>query len=337
MENTEKAQQKETNQTEEKTQKDNIPSDGKLRIGIAFGGGGAKGFAHVGILKVFEKYGIKPDFIAGTSVGSIIGATYALGYSADEIIARGASFTKKFSKFKNFNLFSESIIKDKNINKAIKDLVGEESTFKDLKIPYIATAVDLESGNEITIKEGKLWEVARASSAIPFIFTPFFVNEKYLVDGGLLNNVPVDHLREQGNLDLIIGIELGGMTSRQYISGMVWEKHYRKPKTFEMGPSFLTKWKLNMNLLAHIFLRSLDIMREVSQKARYEKAKPDIMIKPNVDSISLLEFDRYKEGIDIGVDAAEAVMPKLLELIKEKKAEKMRKKAQSIVDKQIES
>ena len=78
-------------------------------------------------------------------------------------------------------------------------------------------------------------------------------------------------------------------------------------------------------------------MREVSQKMRFEKARPDILIKPNVESISLLEFDRYKEGIEIGIDAAEAAMPKLLKLIEEKKAEKMRKKAQSIIDKQTES
>ena len=297
-------------------------AQGQLRIGMAFGGGGAKGFAHIGVLKVFEKYGIKPSFIAGTSVGSVIGAAYALGYDADTIMKRAESFRKKFSALRNFNLFSDSIIKDKQINKAIIEILGEETTFKDLKIPFIATAVDLESGKETVIKEGKLWEVARASSAIPFIFSPRFINEKYVVDGGLLNNIPVDHLRKQKGLDVLIGIDLGGMTSRQYISAMVWEKYYKKPKLFQLAPGWLAKAKLNMILMAHIFLRSIDIMREVSKLKRLEDAKADIIINPNVESIALLDFEKYDEGIDIGIAAAEEAMPELLKILENKKADK---------------
>ena len=200
--------------------------------------------------------------------------------------------------------------------------MGEETTFEDTKIPFLVTAVDLESGKEITISKGKLWEAARASSAIPFIFSPRFLNERYLVDGGLLNNIPVDHLRAQKDLDLIIGIDLGGMTSRQYISAMVWEKYYKKPSAFHLAPSFLTKIRLNMILMAHIFLRSIDILREISQKQRLEEAKADLIINPNVEAISLLDFERYEEAVAIGIEAAEAAMPKLLKLIEQKKADK---------------
>lgn len=293
----------------------------KPKIGLALGGGGAKGVAHIGILKVFEKYGIEISSIAGTSVGSIIGSAAAMGLKADEIFEINKKFnSKKFVKFTNFQFFSDSLIKTKDINKAVQDLVGE-ATFKDTKIPFLAVAVDLESGEEVVLREGKLWEAARASSAIPFIFSPQYFQGRYLVDGGLLNNVPVDHLREQKDLDIIIGVELGGMTSRQFISAMVWEKYYRKPKTFEIYPSLVTRLKMNIALMSHIMLRSIDILREKEQVRRFEIAKPDVMMRPKVEAISLLDFTKFKVGIQAGIDAAEEAMPQILKLIELKKQE----------------
>lgn len=305
----------------------------RLKIGLALGGGGAKGLAHLGILKVLEQYGVKICCIAGSSVGAVFGSAFALGYKADEIIERAGNFTKKFSTFGNFNFFNESLIQDKRINAAIKGVVGENSTFEDLKIPVIINAVDLESGEEVLLDKGRLWKACRASSAIPFIFTPYFFNERYLVDGGLLNNVPVDKLREMGGLDMIIGVSLGGMTSRQYIAGMVWEKYYRKPKTFNIYPTFFNRFRLNINLLSHILLRSLDIMRSHSEKEKIEKAAPDVIIHPDIDNISLLEFHRDKEAIDMGMKAAEEAMPEILRIIKAKKAEKAQSQAQHPVEK----
>lgn len=291
------------------------------RIGLALGGGGAKGAAHIGVLKIFEKYGIKISSIAGASVGSIIGSAAAMGMNSEQILEINKRFnTRKFVKISNFRLFSDSLIKAKDINKAIRELVGE-ATFKDTKIPFLAVAVDLESGEEVVLKEGKLWEAARASSAIPFIFSPQFFQGRYLVDGGLLNNVPVDHLREQKDIDIIIGVELGGMTSRQFISAMVWEKYFRKPKTFEIYPSFITRLKMNTALMSHIMLRSIDILREKEQNRRFEIAKPDILMHPKVESISLLDFAKYKIGIQAGIDAAEEAIPQILKLIELKKQE----------------
>ncbi len=304
----------------------------KLKIGLALGGGGAKGMAHLGVLKVFEQYGIRINCVAGCSVGAVFGSAYAMGFKADEIIKKAEGFTRKFSTFGNFNFFNESLISDRRINQAIIGVLGENSTFEDLKIPMLITAVDLESGEELVLEKGKLWKAARASSAIPFMFSPVFFQERYLVDGGLLNNVPVDVLREKGDLDMIIGVSLGGMTSRQYISGMVWEKFYRRPKTFRIYPSFINKWKLNINLLSHIFLRSLDIMRAHTEKAKLEKAAPDIIIHPSIDSISLMEFHRYGEAIEMGMKAAEEAMPEILRIIETKKAQKAQLQAQNPVE-----
>ena len=288
----------------------------KVKIGIAMGGGGAKGAAHIGVLKVFEKYNISIDSIVGSSAGAIIGASYALGLTADQIFQQSVKFSKiKLFRLGNVHLFNESLIKSKDIKNAIHDLVGEH-TFDDLKIPFQAVAVDLESGKEVLLRSGKLWEVLRASSAIPGIFSPYFLNEKYLVDGGLLNSVPVNHLREQKDLDIIIGIQLGGLTSKQYISGIVWERYYRKNLKNILG--YFKILKINSTLMFHILLRSIDILRDEVQNYRYQMARPDIIIVPEIGHISFLEMEHYQEAMKEGEKAAEKIMPQLLKLIKQK-------------------
>ncbi len=291
------------------------------RIGIALGGGGAKGAAHIGVLKVFEKNGIKISAITGASAGAIVGAGYALGLTPDEIMDKAKKLNnRKFLRLSNFHLFHESLIKSADIVRVIKQTVGEK-TFSETKIPFQAVAVDLESGHEITLKSGKLWEALRASSAIPGIFSPYFLDGRYLVDGGLVNNVPVNLLRQNKDIDIVIGIEMGALTSKQYIAGMIWERYYHKPEAFKLYPGKFSRMKLQFTLMLHILLRSIDIIREESQQQRYSVANPDLIIRPDVEEISLLQFDRYEKGIKAGEMAAEAAMPKILELIQKKKEE----------------
>lgn len=213
------------------------------------------------------------------------------------------------------HLFNESLMKARDINKTIYNLVGDK-TFKDLKMLFAAVAVDLEEGKEVLLKEGKLWEAVRASAALPGIFSPIFVNGKYLIDGGTLNNVPANYLREQKDVDIIVAIDLGNMVSRQYISGMIWEKYYQKPKTFHPHSGYFNKLKTSSTLMLHIILRSVDILRQDAQKERLLAAKPDLVVKPKLDHISILQFDKYKEAIDAGEKATESAMPQLMELIK---------------------
>lgn len=291
------------------------------KIGIALGGGGAKGAAHVGVLKMLEKHGIKISAVSGASAGSIVGAGYALGLSPDDILKLSEKFNnRKFLRVSNFHLFEESLIKSKDIEKVIKDIVGEK-TFEETKIPFQAVMVDLESGEEVVVKTGKLWEALRASSAIPGIFSPYFLNGRYLVDGGLLNNVPVNVLRQSNNIDIIIGVEMESLTSRQYVSGMIWEKYYHKPEAFKLYPSRLTRLKLNFTLMLHILLRSIDIIRSEAQTRRYDIAKPDLILRPMVDNISLLEFNKYKKAVAAGEMAMEQAMPALKKIIEKKKQE----------------
>ena len=301
-----------------------------IKIGLALGGGGAKGMSQIGIYKVFENFNIKPSYIAGTSIGSIVGGAMALGLSSDEIKKRSQTgkSSKKMTKIGNFSFFRESLVKDSVIEGTIKEIIDEDKTFDDIKIPFICSAVDLESGKEVVMNKGKLWQASRASSAIPFIMSPYFLNGQYLVDGGLLNMVPVDHVRNQKDIDIVIGVELGGRTSRQYISGIVWEKYYKKPKSFEYHPGPLSRWRLNMKLMSHVLFRALDIMGEENMVKRYAEAKPDLVIEPKVDDISLLDFDKFDQGYNAGIEAAQLAMPRLLKIIEEKRKEKQQRKEQ---------
>jgi len=297
----------------------------EVKIGIALGGGGAKGGAHIGAIKVFEQYGIKPSLIAGTSIGSTIGALWGLGEDVEGIIKRVNVIKKMdYSNLRNFRFFGESLVGNKKINPMMRT-VFQGSTFKDLKIPVIINATDLESGNEVVITKGELWKAARASSAVPFIFKPVFIEDHYVVDGGLLNNVPINHIKENEDIDIIIGINLGGMTSKQYISAMVWQKYYKKPETFKLYPSFITRWKLNTSLMSHIMIRSLDIAREASQQKMFKDVKPDFIISPSVENIQMLDFTKYEEGIEKGEQATQKIMPDLLKLIEQKREEKQKK------------
>lgn len=295
----------------------------KIRIGLALGGGGVKGAAHIGVLKVLESHGIEISAIAGTSMGAIVGAGYAAGKTPEQMLAYFEELTRKKRIFRFLNLwiFRESLVKDHFINKALKEVFGENTTFKDLKIPFSALATDLESGDGVIMNEGKVWEAVRASSAFPFVFSPVFREKSYLIDGGLINNVPVEQLRNEHNLDIIIGVETTGYTSRQYIAGMVWQKYYNKPKAFKLFPTYFGKLILNAKLMGNIILRSMDILMEETLALHYQKANPDIIIRPSTSDMSLFEFTKYRKAVDAGVWAAEESIPQILELINAKKKE----------------
>lgn len=294
-----------------------------LKIGIALGSGGAKGLAHIGVLRVLEKHGIKPDLVTGASMGAVIGAAYCLGMGVDDLEKNAEEFFSASSIFstRNFHFFHESLIRREDIRKAFYAFVRDK-TFDDLKIKFMALGLNLESGHEVRMTEGKLLDAVEAASAIPGIFPPVFVEGRYLVDGGLVNATPVDYLREQ-NMDIVIGIHTTNLTSRQYIAGMIWDKYYKKPKGLEQTKhSMLEQAKLNMTLMAHILLRTIEIARRLNAKVAFLTAHPDVIVRPFTVDIGMLQFERVKEAIKYGERAMESQMPKLLKLIEEKKKDK---------------
>lgn len=195
-----------------------------MKIGIALGGGGAKGLAHIGVLEILEEIGIKPHFVAGTSIGSIIGAIYALDGSAERLKEKAITMINS-DEFKNFGLdefykdsdnilekfkqevfekfyigrllFKRSHIKTEAAKKMFHNLFGDK-TFSDCKFTFTCNALDIQCGEEVIFNKGSLVEAVWSSCAIPGIFPPFVKGDRILVDGGVIDNIPVGPVIDLG-------------------------------------------------------------------------------------------------------------------------------------------
>lgn len=175
------------------------------KIGYALGGGAARGLFHIGVLNVLEEYGIYPDVIAGTSMGSIIGALYASGMKADELKQIACSIDwKQVVRLTDLTFPVTGLIQGRRIVQLLKSILGD-TDFNKLKYKFAAVAVDLYTGQQVVYTKGSLIEGIRASIAVPGIFTPVNSNGRYLVDGGLVNVVPVSVCRDLG-ANYVIGV-----------------------------------------------------------------------------------------------------------------------------------
>ena len=207
------------------------------KLGYALSGGGARGFAHIGVLKVLEEEGIHPDYIAGTSIGAIIGALYAMGYSASELEEMCLKLNwneltrdthqrkdlyigqKRWAPYGNavFELneswvpqLPSSVFVGNNLNLELFKLTAPASqiqNFNELPIPFICNATDLLTGEAVSFTEGSLLQALRASISIPSLFEPFELNGHYYIDGGVSQNMPIDLLHQMG-ADKVLGIKV---------------------------------------------------------------------------------------------------------------------------------
>lgn len=176
-----------------------------LKIGVALGGGGLCGIGHIGFLKALEENGIKIDMISGISMGSIIGGLYASGVSIEEMETEITKLTKNdILELNVFKIMKEGIFNSKRIEKTLKEYCKVEN-IEDAKIKFYTQAVDLLTGELYTFEEGAIVEAMRASSCIPGIFSPVYKNETCYIDGGVIDNVPFNVLKEKG-ADVIIAV-----------------------------------------------------------------------------------------------------------------------------------
>lgn len=274
----------------------------KPKIGLVLSGGGAKGMAHVGILRYMEQAGIRPDYIVGTSMGSVIGGLYALGYSADELeeIIRSSDWELIVSNRVGFNNisfeekeyynryilelpmvgtkigFPSGLIEGQQLSETLHYYTwpaNEIQDFDKLPIPFRCVATNVKNGEGIVIKEGYLQDALRASLAIPTFFTPFDMDSTLAVDGGVVNNFPVDVVREMG-ADIVIGVNVS-------------DEDFVDPR--KLG-SFAA------------------ILMQIAMSKSYSKlveniSHTDIYIKPDLKNNSTGSFSRYDEILKLG-DAA---------------------------------
>lgn len=177
------------------------------KIGYALGGGGARGVAHIGVLRVLEKEGIRPDYITGSSFGAAIAAAYALGTSVDDL-EKEVLGKKKLDIFRMLDLAHprKALFRGRKIKHYLNEIIGEKD-FADTNIPLTIITTDLSTGEEVIIEKGNIVEAIRASIAVPGIFPPININDRYLIDGGVANPTPVDVAKKMG-ADFVIGVDL---------------------------------------------------------------------------------------------------------------------------------
>lgn len=266
-------------------------SDNK-KIGLALGGGGARGLAHFGVLKVLKREGIKIDYLAGVSMGSIIGALFALGLDLEEIEKEVLKFNYKVKLLGivDIDWFSKkSVLKGKKPYKFIEKFISEEASFSDTKIPFSIVVTDLDTGDEVVLDKGNILEAVTASSCVPGIFPAVRIGENYYIDGGVVNPTPVDVVIEMG-ADLVIAVDL------------VVKKTERTGE-----PTFFGA-----------LMRSYDIIRAQAVKFKMNKVgDKTILIKPDIGGIvDSFKFDTMDKFIKAGEEAAERALPEIKERLR---------------------
>lgn len=181
------------------------------KLGLALSGGGAKGFAHIGVFKMLEECALRPDVIVGTSVGSLMGALFADGYSASEI---KELFTgREFSEFAQLQLPKSGLFDSKRFHYFLKRHLRAKN-IEDLRIPLIIMATDLDNGESHEFRTGSIVEAVTASCSIPIIFSPVVIDGIHYVDGGLFHNFPVSIIREE--CDKVIGVNVSPLVPQKY-------------------------------------------------------------------------------------------------------------------------
>ena len=259
---------------------------GNKKIGLALGGGAARGLAHIGVLKVLERMGIVPQMIAGTSMGSIIGAIYAKELDVDSL----EQYAMEWSRWKTAQLLDPALprvglIKGKKVEAILDTYLGEDN-FSDLKVPFACVAVDIDTGEEIVIKEGLVASAVRASISIPGIFLPVEWDGRILVDGGLVNPVPVSTVREMG-ADFIIAVNV---------------LPHPEGRISQQGSGDLSR---GLNIFA-ILMQMVNISSNLIAESSLEGA--DLVIEPDVAHVSPTDFHLASELIPRGEEAAERVL-----------------------------
>jgi NTE family protein len=254
------------------------------KIGLALGGGGAKGFAHIGVLKALEENKIPIDMISGTSIGAVVGALYCLGKTPEEIkeIAKNTSW----KKLRDWSIPRKGLIKGDKIENYLREIFDKKS-FADLKIPLFVTSLDSSEFREVIFNKGDLAKAARASVSIPGIFVPVENNGNILVDAGILDNIPVELLKKEG-ADIIIAVSLYEQKERKtiYDEAVVGSDKSKIPGIFTTL----------LNNYTVIESERLSILKE--------KKAADIFITPRLKELKEYEFDKVDFGIKMGEEAA---------------------------------
>lgn len=250
------------------------------RVGLVLGGGGARGFAHVGVIRVLEQERIPLDVVVGTSVGSLIGALYAAERNSFDL--EWTAFQLRQEDLFDFRLVNAvlgmGLARGEQLEAFVKGKVKVQN-IEELKLPFAAVATDLNWGKRIVLERGSIARAVRASSAIPGIFEPVQHDGKLLVDGGVVDNLPVDVARAKG-ADLVVAVDISQ----------------------DVG-------NVNIKNMADVLLQATNIMFEVNVASR--RGSADVLVTPKVGGVGMLDFTQRKACMDAGIEATRAAIPRI--------------------------
>ena len=289
----------------------------KPKIGFALGAGSARGWAHIGVLRGLTEAGIKPDLIAGCSVGALVGAAFAAG-SLDQLEGWALSLDwKRMLKLMDFGLRG-GLIKGKRVREVFREQFVERE-FSELDVPFAAVATDLHSGQEVWLREGKVSAAIGASIAVPGLFQPVAHEGRYLVDGSVVNPIPVSLCRAMG-ADIVLAVDLGSDLVGRYARDDDRAPTQTTPRGFMSR--FLPRYNRDNRAsepqaepesmppsLLETLMGSINIMQLRIARSRLAGEPPDALLAPRLGHLGLLDYHRADFAIAEGRETVARMLP----------------------------
>ncbi len=266
------------------------------RFGLALGGGGARGYAHIGVMRVLEREGFRPSAIAGTSMGSMMGAMFASGHTADEV--QEILSQMSFWRFLDWNPLSDML----NFSELVRFLEPYiPRQLEDFPVPFGITATDLITGTEVYFRQGDVFQAIRASIAYPGAINPIWVGHQLLADGGILNQIPVDLVRFLGS-ERVVAVDVTPLEvlHEQPHKKSWWEQIFRRG--------------IDVNPIQNVY-RAVEIMQIRLAEVKLAVSRPDLVLRPKLEGMGLFSFQQLEQAIRDGEAAAEGKLEEIRELL----------------------
>jgi NTE family protein len=288
-------------------------------LALVLGSGGARGFAHIGVLKVCEREGLPVDLIVGTSIGALIGGAYASGMTAGEMEEVALSMRMwRLLSLADPGHSSAALMNGSRVEKLVRKLVGDK-TFADVRVPFACVAVDMAAEQQVVLRAGDLASAIRASISTPIIFAPVSREGRLLVDGAVLNPMPVDVARDLGARVVVAVTNLGAPKGRLAVYANAEDAgeicHLESPGFSRRACSRAAsaiRSRCTAPPVYKLACRSVELMQRELSESRLEEA--DLVIAPQRSGTSFYDFHEAKKMIDMGEQAAEAAMSHMLRL-----------------------
>jgi NTE family protein len=288
------------------------------RLGLALGGGVARGWAHLGILRVLMREGLSPSVITGTSIGAVVGGCYISGKLDElETFARSLS-RRRLVGLLDFSIGGSGLIGGDRLRRLLESNLGA-ARIEELPARFAAIATELGTGHEIWLTRGPLVDALRASYALPGIFNPVKLGGRWLMDGALVNPIPVTAARALG-AEVVVCINLNNDarlsrgTVIPTLDAGAEDMRAEAPQGFRLG-GFFGRRSDGAPGIGTVMVDAFNITQDRIARSRLAGDPPDLMIAPKLGRLGLFEFHRAAEAIDIGMEATERLLPDLRELV----------------------